>query len=93
MAIKLTFGFIFDTNDPQFKAVDRVERLRHVSAKWREPSQSDRMYNEPSYLRRDTSINSEAQGIGDASSFTIGPGDGEGNRMRFVKTTLTSTII
>ena len=74
-----------NTNDPQFKAVDRVERLRHVSAKWREPSQSDRMYNEPSYLRRDTSINNEAQGIGDASSFTIGPGDGEGNQYEIRK--------
>ncbi|MEC8033230.1 MAG: cell division protein FtsZ [Bacteroidota bacterium] len=75
-----------NTKDPQFKAVDRVERLRHVSVKWREPSQSDRMYNEPSYLRRDTSINNEAhQGIGDASSFTIGPGDGEGNQYEIRK--------
>ena len=78
-------GLSSETNDPQFKAVDRVERLRHVSAKWREPSQGDRMYNEPSYLRRDTSISNEAQGVGDASSFTIGPGDGEGNQYEIRK--------
>ena len=78
-------GLSSATNDPQFKAVDRVERLRHVSAKWREPSQSDRMYDEPSYLRRDKSVNYEDQGIGDASSFTLGPGDDEGNQYEIRK--------
>ena len=71
--------------ETQFKPVDRVERLRNLSDKWREQSQSDRMYNEPSYLRRGTSISSDNQGIGDASSFTIGPGDGEGNQYEIRK--------
>ncbi|HAB89729.1 MAG TPA: hypothetical protein DCF84_04270, partial [Bacteroidetes bacterium] len=80
-----TSGLSSETRDAQFKAVDRVERLRHVSAKWREPSQSDRLYNEPSYLRRDSSISNENQGIGDASSFTIGPGDNEENQYEIRK--------
>ena len=71
--------------ETQFKPVDRVERLRNLSDKWREQSQSDRMYNEPSYLRRGTPISSDNQGIGDASSFTIGPGDGEGNQYEIRK--------
>ena len=78
-------GSSSETNDSQFKAVDRVERLRHVSAKWREPSQSDRLYKEPSYLRRAKSISNADQGIGDASSFTIGPGDDEGNQYEIRK--------
>lgn len=78
-------GLTSIAGDPQFKAVDRVERLRHVSAQWREPSQSDRMYNEPSFLRRDKSLSNEDHGIGDASSFTLGPGDGEGNQYEIRK--------
>ena len=78
-------SLLSDVDDAQFKPVDRVERLRNVSAKWREPSHSDRMYNEPSFMRRGTSLGNEDQGIGDASSFTIGPGDGEGNQFEIRK--------